>query len=622
MVSQPELPESQLTANDFSVVQPRMKDWFQRIGYRLSIGTKINYGYGLSLGIAALGTTLGLALGNHYYQQARYQMMIADEKAGLVGSLQGVLLDLGSHQQELVSLIKQPAIPHEHQLDSREEHSHGHDKATGGNFPAHKAELLEHLSEAESIFEELAAFAKNVPETGMKSFLTTHRNTLKHYSQALDAHLKQIEQIVSAGGTSQEARQAFLELMDSQAVAEFHNLTHELTTQVKAVRAQQKLADTALTQASTLQSQIIIISILLSVAIAALLAFYTSRAITRPIKAVTHVAQQVSQDSNFDLQAPVTTSDEIGVLATTFNQLLQRVKQLLEEQQAAAQRQQEMQEMQLIQSEKMSSLGRMLAGVAHEINNPVNFIYGNLDHALGYVEDVLTLLDTYKTEIPNPPYQVQVQAVEIDLDFLEEDLPKVLQSMKFGAERVRQIVLSLKNFSRLDEADAHAVNLHECIESTLLILNNRLKQGITVERNFGDIPAIEGFSGLLYQVFMNIISNALDALEEIRSKQPQETNCSLAQIVITTERLDSHWVIVRIADNGPGMPPSVQERIFENFFTTKPMGVGTGLGLAISRQIIEEKHGGQLTCKSEAGAGTEFAIALPIIYSAIAKALV
>jgi two-component system, NtrC family, sensor kinase len=164
--------------------------------------------------------------------------------------------------------------------------------------------------------------------------------------------------------------------------------------------------------------------------------------------------------------------------------------------------------------------------------------------------------------------------------------------------------------------------MHECIESTLLILNNRLKQGITVERNFGDIPAIEGFSGLLYQVFMNIISNALDALEEIKSKQPQETNCSLAQIVITTERLDSHWVIVRIADNGSGMPPSVQERIFEAFFTTKPMGVGTGLGLAISRQIIEEKHGGQLACKSEAGLGTEFAITLPITQSAMVKALI
>jgi two-component system, NtrC family, sensor kinase len=543
-------------------------------------------------------------------------MMVADEKAGLVGSLQGTLLNLEVHQQELVSLLKQPTVPEKHQLNSPEERSHSDNKAAANNFFTYKAELLEHLTEAESIFADLATFTKSTPKTGMESFLATHRNTLKQYAQSLDVHLERIEHVISTGGSSQEARQRFLELIDSQAVTEFHHLTHELTAQMKAARSQQQSADKALTQASVFQSQIIIASILLSVAIAAILAIYTSRAITRPIRAVTHIAEQVSQDSNFDLQAPVSTNDEIGVLATTFNQLLQKVKQLLAEQQAAAQHQEQMQQTQLIESEKMSSLGRMLAGVAHEINNPVNFIYGNLDHAFGYVEDILALLDTYKTEIPHPPQRVKVQAAEIDLDFLEEDLPKVFQSIKSGAERVWQIVLSLKNFSRLDEADAHAVNLHECIESTLLILNNRLKQGITVERKFGDISTIEGFSGLLYQVFMNIISNAMDALEEINHQPSQAIHGASAQIVITTERLDAHSVVVRIADNGPGMPPQVQARIFETFFTTKPIGVGTGLGLAISRQIIEEKQGGQLTCKSEAGVGTEFAITLPITHSA------
>lgn len=184
---------------------------------------------------------------------------------------------------------------------------------------------------------------------------------------------------------------------------------------------------------------------------------------------LTNVAQRITKESNFDLQAPVITTDEIGILATAFNQVLHRVKCLLEEQQASAFRQQQMQEAPLLQSEKMSSLGRMVAGIAHEINNPVNFIYGNLDPAIQHVDDLLALLQTYRQKIPNPPLTVQDHATEIDAEFVEEDLPKVLQSMKLGTDRVRQIVLSLKNFSRLDEAETHAVDLHECIESTLLI---------------------------------------------------------------------------------------------------------------------------------------------------------
>lgn len=347
-------------------------------------------------------------------------------------------------------------------------------------------------------------------------------------------------------------------------------------------------------------------SILLSVMIATLLALFTSRTITHPVEVLTNMAQRVTKESNFDLQAPVMTTDEIGILAIAFNQVLHRVKCLLEEQQATAFRQQQMQESQLLQSEKMSSLGRMVAGIAHEINNPVNFIYGNLDPAIQHVDDLLALLQTYRQEVPNPPLAVQAYATEIDAEFVEEDLPKLLQSMKFGAARVRQIVLSLKNFSRLDEAETHPVNLHECIESTLLILSSRIKKGITIERFYGDVPNIQGFSSSLYQVFMNIINNALDALEEQQNTQDSP------RITIATEVKDKNWVVVRIADNASGIPPDVQERIFETFFTTKARGVGTGMGLSISHQIVVEKHRGQLICKSELGSGTEFIISLPI----------
>jgi signal transduction histidine kinase len=246
--------------------------------------------------------------------------------------------------------------------------------------------------------------------------------------------------------------------------------------------------------------------------------------------------------------------------------------------------------------------------VAHEINNPINFIYGNIDPAREYIEDILTLIETYEAEITNPPDSVREYAEEIEIEFLKEDLLKLLQSMKIGADRARAIVLSLKNFSRLDEANPQPVNLHECIDSSLLILHNRVKREIEIDLKYGEIPKIEGYMGLLYQVFMNILSNAVDALEEqtvIQGAEPKK-------ITISTELLNPDWILVRIADNGCGIKPQDYQKIFENFFTTKPRGIGTGLGLAISRQIVEEKHGGKIECLSTWGRGTEFRIELPI----------
>jgi signal transduction histidine kinase len=275
----------------------------------------------------------------------------------------------------------------------------------------------------------------------------------------------------------------------------------------------------------------------------------------------------------------------------------QELEKLLQEQKAAATQQ-------LMQSEKMSSLGQMVAGVAHEINNPVNFIYGNLAPAIDSVNDLFAFIRTCEAEMPEQSIVVQAKAEDIDLDFLKEDLPKLLNFMQVGAERTRQIVLSLRNFSRLDEEEAHSVDLHECLDSTLLILNNRIKQGITVTRNYGNLPTIKGFSDPLYQVFMNLLSNACDALAE----EPQ----AVQKLTITTERLGRDRVAIRIADNGPGISPENQKRLFEPFFTTKPSGKGTGLGLSISHQIVVDKHGGQLTCASDMGAGTEFSIILPL----------
>ena len=270
---------------------------------------------------------------------------------------------------------------------------------------------------------------------------------------------------------------------------------------------------------------------------------------------------------------------------------------------------------QLIQTEKMSSLGQLVAGVAHEINNPISFIYGNLSPASEYIQDLLDLVKLYGAYYPEPVAPIQQEIEAIDLDFLMEDLPKLVTSMKIGADRIREIVLSLRTFSRLDEAEMKPVDIHEGIDSTLLILQNRLKakagnKGINIVKNYGRLPKIECFAGQLNQVFMNIIANGIDALES-----SQEVSCfindKLPTIAITTT-CNSDRVFIKIADNGPGIEPQVINRLFDPFFTTKPVGKGTGLGLSISYQIIVEKHGGTITCNSELGKGTEFCIEIPI----------
>ncbi len=270
---------------------------------------------------------------------------------------------------------------------------------------------------------------------------------------------------------------------------------------------------------------------------------------------------------------------------------------------------------QLIQTEKMSSLGQLVAGVAHEINNPVNFIYGNLIHIDEYTQNLLNLVQLYSNYYPKPVEEIQQELEEIELEFLAEDLPKLLSSMKVGSERIRQIVLSLRSFSRLDEADMKAVDIHEGLENTLLILQNRIKAspdhgGIEVIKDYGKLPEVECYAGQLNQVFMNILVNACDALEDKMNEQDAQLEPPM--IRIHTALLNPDWVTISIADNGLGMTEEVKTRLFDPFFTTKSIGKGTGLGMAISYQIVVEKHKGQLWCNSELGKGTEFMIEIPI----------
>jgi signal transduction histidine kinase len=267
----------------------------------------------------------------------------------------------------------------------------------------------------------------------------------------------------------------------------------------------------------------------------------------------------------------------------------------------------------------MSALGNLVAGIAHEINNPIGFVAGNLKMAKEYVSDLFGLIELYQKYYPNPEPEIDEEIEEIDLEYLRDDLPKLFNSLKIGSDRIRKISTSLRTFSRGDTENKTLFNIHEGIDSTILILRHRLKASeshpeINIIKNYADLPLINCYSGQLNQVFMNLLANAIDALEESnQGKSFEEIEDNLNQIEITTSlTADKKSVVIKIADNGLGISEEVQQRIFDNLFTTKAVGKGTGLGLSIARQIIVEKHEGSLNFNSEIGKGTEFIIAIPV----------
>ncbi|MBD2598214.1 HAMP domain-containing protein [Nostoc spongiaeforme FACHB-130] len=379
-------------------------------------------------------------------------------------------------------------------------------------------------------------------------------------------------------------------------------------------------------------TQITVLLCLAALIVATLIGYLTSGWVIQPILRINRASQAMASG---DLEQTLNISkiEELNTLAQSFNYMAEQLRQSFSALEASkAELEDRVEERtaelkttlselkrtqaQVIQNEKMSSLGQLVAGVAHEINNPVNFIHGNITHLSDYIQSLVNILHLYQERYLDEDPEIQALAEEIDLDFMIADLDKILPSMKMGTERIRNIVLSLRNFSRMDEADFKTVDIHEGIESTLLILQYRLKEkpdypGVEVIRDYGNLPLVECFAGQLNQVLMNILVNAMDALEEsfVNSQNPTTEK---PQITIRTSAFDNQWIEIAIADNGPGMPEQVKHRIFDPFFTTKPVGKGTGMGMAISYQIITEKHHGKLDCVSTPGEGTEFKIQIPV----------
>lgn len=394
-----------------------------------------------------------------------------------------------------------------------------------------------------------------------------------------------------------------------------------------------------------------IILCIAALVIATLLGILTAQLIARPIQHLV-IASKAIASGELNQQVEVAAVKELNVLAVSFTQMagqlqgsfteLEQSKTNLEirvqertiELTRALEELQQAQ-LQLIQSEKMSSLGQLMAGIAHEINNPVGFIHTNLPYTQESLENLLVLVKLYQQQFPDVTPEIEEQKAIADLEFLQEDLPKLLSSMQAGTERIRQIVLSLRNFSRLDEAAVKAVDLHEGLESTLLILEHRLQAqtnrlAIQVIKNYGQLPMIECWGAQMNQVFLNIISNAIDAIDALAVENQTENGISKdgflryppPQITISTELVEGNVanvgetigerIIISIADNGNGISEDVQSRIFDPFFTTKSVGKGTGLGLSIAYQIVVKQHGGLLRFNSTMGKGTEFLVEIPV----------
>ncbi|MEM9771875.1 MAG: ATP-binding protein [Cyanobacteria bacterium P01_D01_bin.73] len=590
----------------------------QKIAYKIALG------YALSIGIAVVGVSAGLIVGALREDEALIQRDITAQNAEWI-------FRLSNESSPLALLYPQQLLNASEQW---------------GQLHYRVAQSMDDIAKLRSSVSGLEAFIKeNSSSPGVDQGLSVTR-PMRLF---LDEYELWIEPMWQALGSSSGADSFESQLAKDRIVLLRDEMNtpraKELQEQLQRMSSQlSQLKETAvfLEQAALEDFQaarhfriwIVIASLAGATALAAICATSVSRAIAHPIGQLTAQTRRITDEQNFELRVSVKTEDETAQLAASIDQLvrwagqytqdLKTAQETLEQRVERRTRELRAAQAQMIQSEKMSSLGQLVAGVAHEINNPVGFIYSNVNHATEYVGDLLDVINLYRSEYEETEV-ITAKLKEVDLPFLEEDVTKLLESMKVGAERIKQIVLSLRTFARLDESELKLADLHKGLDSTLTILGHRFKgsgdrPAIEIIRDYGDLPLVNCYAGQLNQVFMNIIINAIDAFEgsiaagknpNLSDSKELGNSAFQPQLTIHTHS-DGDRCLISISDNGPGIAPSVRHQLFDPFVTTKEVGKGTGMGLAVSYQIVADRHHGKLSCVSTPGQGTAFIIEVPI----------
>ncbi|RMH75054.1 MAG: HAMP domain-containing protein [Cyanobacteria bacterium J007] len=583
------LPVSQPLTGDRPTIEAQKGDrpsGFKRFFGRLGIRQKIGYGYALAATIAIGGAISGHQIEELQKNSAREQLHRAHEAATTIAELQNSIQLVRTYQQRLIIDLNA------NRITDYEFHRIKQELVRLEGFINSSIVVVEnnHLKLDNSYHQQ--------NYNKLRDLLGKYRPVVENYLTQFNQTLDTIHATLLNPTEANRAQQTIASFVKTDTALQFLELSHDLASLVTALQDEEQEEFQDYQEAEALGTTISFLSLLIAAAISAILAIYTSHAIAHPLEVTTKVARQVTEEGNFKLQAPVTTQDEVGILTTSLNQLIQWVDRYTQELQQT--------QAQLIQTEKMSSLGQLVAGVAHEINNPITFIQGNINYLDESLQDLFKLVTLYQGQSVAANEEIEALEQDLDLDFLREDLPNMLRSMHRGTERIEKIVQSLRNFSRLDESELKMVDLHEGLESTLVMVHSKLDDRIEVVKDYGDLPEVECYPAQLNQVFLNVIQNAIDAVLD-RDDLPENKR----QICIITRQLDRDRVQVRIEDNGAGIPVEIQNKIFDPFFTTKPVGRGTGLGLAVSYRIIEQ-HGGTVQISSQVGRGTQVTIALSV----------
>ncbi len=541
-----------------------------------AIRSKIAGGYIIALGIPVFGASIGILIGNHYQREA-------DQQLTEIRQDQKMLLDL-----QLNILSNLPAKSLSPFTDDPQE------------FESASQTLLKRIQIIRSLTQQLAAVDRPLLAQ-QRTIFRQYLVTIDQFSQYVEKMIQRIQPLTSASTSRAQIDSEIGQLLRSQEFSSFIVFTNVLESLNLDADHGLLMAVQQRREAENLRMIIAMGSIVVAALVSVVLVRYTSRTIAEPIEQLALLAQEVTHDTNTHLRAKVTTVDEVGTLAQSVNQLIEWVENYTNELKAA--------QLQLIQTEKMSSLGELVGGLAHEINNPISFIYGNLNYVDQYVRELIGIIYRYQEKYPEETQRLENEELLEELEFIVEDLPKLMNSMRFGAERIRELVVSLRNFSRLDEAEVKAVDLHEGLDNTLLMMRHRFQSAadqpmIQVIKHYATLPEIECYPAQLNQAFMNVIANAIDVLSM------SNKTVAAPAITIQTELIDVDRVRVKISDNGPGIEESIQGKLFDPFFTTKPIGQGTGLGLAITYQVVQQ-HGGQITVMSRLGHGATIQIDLP-----------